>query len=234
MDLYRFSDGALVGFDDDVELGVIQNSQLDIILPEASYVIGPNSFDVGVTGPYSMTATTRPANMNGCRAVWVVRGVTLTDAIATADCADTVGGTHYYDVARIWLLAGTVLTIAERSTEVNAKLTLYEVTGGNYMRTQVAVNDDSSAANPNSFISYSVTTPGLYDVFIGTSGPGEIGPYTFDVSASTSLSPAAPGGSPLPVFGRGVHFWRRSALSPFSSGRQIGGSSPRGSQPLVP
>jgi hypothetical protein len=198
--LFRFSDGAFVAFDDDVDMTVITNSQLDIILPEASYVIGPSSFGAGVTGPYTMAAATRSANMNGCRAVWLLRGVTVSDAIANTDCADSVAGTdHYYDVARFWLTVGTVLTIAERSTEVNAKLTLYQVDPNQldanlqYPRTLVATNDDSTAGNPNSFIAYSVPATGLYDVLIGTSTPGDVGPYTFDVSASTSLSPAAPG-----------------------------------------
>jgi len=44
------ADGPLFGFDDDVTLGTVQNSQLDIILPGGSYVIGANSFNQFTTG----------------------------------------------------------------------------------------------------------------------------------------------------------------------------------------
>jgi hypothetical protein len=202
VDLFRFSDGTFVGFDDDIQATVITNSQLDIILPGDSYVIGANSYLQGATGSYTMTAATRSANMNGCREVWVLRGVTVTDAIATTDCPDTAGGTDYYDVARIWLTAGTVLTIAERSTAVNAMLKLYRVEPDLVTRTLVSSNDDSLAGNTNSFIAYTVPTSAPYDVFIGTSVVGETGAYTFDVSASTTLSAPAAGDT------RGWRRWR--------------------------
>jgi len=202
--------GDLVAFDDDIQLGVITNSQLDIILPQDEYVIGANSFDPGAVGPYSVTATVRSENMNGCREVWVLRGVSFTDAITTADCPDTTAGTDYYDVARVWLAVGRVLTINHRSTAVNPKLTLYQV-APNFSRSQVAINDDSAAGNPNSFISYTVPATGPYDVFIGTSAAGEIGAYTFDVSASTTLSPPAP--APAPV-ARGRDLWRWRGMEP--------------------
>jgi hypothetical protein len=185
VDLYR-SLGELVGFDDDIQTGVITNSQLDIILPSGSYVIGPSSFDPGATGPYTMSAVTRPATLGGCELVWLTRGVTVTDAIAQTDCADTAGGTDYFDPAAVWAASGTVLTIAERSTAFDAKLRLY--TGAGVLQ---AENDDSATGNTNSFIAFTVPTTGAYVVFIGTSGVGQTGAYTIDVSASTTLSAPA-------------------------------------------
>ena len=204
VDFYHVVDTVanFVAYDDDVQRAVITNSQLDIILPGDTYIIGANSFDTLVTGPYTMIAATRPATMNGCREVWVLRGVTVTDAIATTDCPDTAGGTDYYDVARIVGRVGTVLKIAERSATVNPKLTLYSFDPSSGTRTLLASNDDSASGNPNSFISYTVTADAFLDVFIGTSAAGETGAYTFDVSASTTLSGAV-------AEGRG---WKAPAL----------------------
>ena len=187
--------GPLFGFDDDEVLGQVQNSQLDIILPGGSYVIGANSFDQLTTGAYTLSTETRPAAMNGCRQVWVARGVTVNDSLTAADCADSAVTPHHYDVARIQLVQGTVLTIAEHSTAINPSLALYRVTDlTNYARSLVAQNDDSSAGNQAAFIQFTVAVTGPYDIVIGSSAGGETGAYTFDVSASTTLSPrtAAP------------------------------------------
>ncbi|HEY3221808.1 MAG TPA: hypothetical protein VGJ80_13840 [Gemmatimonadales bacterium] len=189
------ADGPLFGFDDDVILLEVQNSQLDIILPGGTYIIGANSYNQFTTGAYSITTATRPAAMNGCRQVWVSRGVTVNDSLTAADCADSSATPHYYDVARIELTSGTVVTIAEHSAAMNPKLTLYRILDlVSYTRSQVAQNDDSAGGQQNAFIQYSVTNTGPYDIVIGSSAPGETGAYTFDVSASMTLSgrPSAP------------------------------------------
>jgi hypothetical protein len=216
IDLWR-ADGPYVGFDDDVVLGVDRNSQLDIILPGAAYVIGANSFDPFKTGAYTVTAAARPAEMNGCRAVWVTRGVTVSDSITTADCADSAVTPHHYDVARIVGLSGTVITVAERSTALNPSLALYQINGNGTVRTLVASNDDSLAGtNTNAFIAYTVAaTPGaIFDVVIGTSTGGETGAYTFEVSASSTLSARRSG----PVPGR--RDWWLSAGSPLKRSKR--------------
>jgi len=200
-------DGPLFGFDDDVALGTVQNSQLDIILPGGSYVIGANSFNPGTTGPYSVSATTRPAGMNGCRQVWVARGVTINDSLTASDCADSSATPRYYDVARIQLVLGSVLTISAHSTAINPSLALYQIMDlVTYPRSLVAQNDDSSAGNPTAFIKFTVAASGPYDILISSSAPGETGAYTFDVSSSTA--------SPRPVvpISRGREVWNGSVL----------------------
>ena len=181
--------GPFVAFDDDSIPGVAQNSQIDVILPGGDYIIGASSYDRSTTGAYSLKAATRPAQMNGCREVWVTRGVTVSDSIRSSDCADSAVSPHYYDVARIAVYAGTVLSIAERSAAINASLALYKVVpDSNYVRHLVASNDDSAAGNPNAFIRFTVDTSNLYDVIIGTSVAGQTGPYTFSVDTTTTLN----------------------------------------------
>lgn len=208
------ADGRLVGFDDDSILGVEQNSQLDVILPgDTSYIIGANSFDRFTTGAYTLTTTARPAALNGCRQVWVARGVTVSDSITNSDCADSSATPLHYDVARIVVYSGTtgtVLTLSARSTAINPTLALYQLNlANNYARTLVASNDDSLAgSNTNAFIQYNVTANNIYDIIVGTSAAGETGAYTFDVSASTTFSPHTSG--PLSR-GRGS-WWRDVGL----------------------
>ena len=185
--------GPYVGFDDDIVPGLQQNSQLDVILPTGSYVIGANSYDKFSTGAYSITATARPAAMNGCREVWVARGITASDSITPTDCADSTAGTpHNYDVARMVVYGVTVLSIASRSAAINPSLALYRynpAAPAATRRTLVASNDDSlPGTNTNAFIAYTVSDTAFYDIIIGSSAPGERGPYTFEVYASTTMS----------------------------------------------
>jgi hypothetical protein len=190
--------GPQVAFDDDSVLGGDvtdrgRNSQLDIILPGGDYIIGANSFNQFTTGAYTLTAVARPSTMNGCRQVWVARGVTVDDSLTAADCPDSsVTPPRHYDVARIQLVQGTVLTIAEHSTAINPRLALYRILDlQTYPRSLVAQNDDSSAGNQTAFIQFTVALTGPYDIVISSSAGGETGAYTFDVSASTTLSPRA-------------------------------------------
>ncbi|HEY7193932.1 MAG TPA: hypothetical protein VH439_09340 [Gemmatimonadales bacterium] len=182
--------GDYTAFDDDSILGEQQNPQLDIILAGGPYIVGASSFDPFATGTYSLSVTSRTAAMNGCRQVWVMRGVTVTDSVTATDCADSSATPHYYDVARIIAFAPTVLSIAERSSTINPSLAVYKVApDSGYARHLVASNDDSSTTTTNAFIKLSVDTSNVYDIIISTSAAGQTGTYTFSVDTTTTLSP---------------------------------------------
>ena len=134
--------------------------------------------------------------MNGCRAVWVTRGISIADSINVADCSDSSATAKHYDVGRIGLvLAGTVLTLSMHSTSLNPYLALYRLNRADYSRTLVMSNDDSIPGSfTNAFIQYTVPANNFYDIVIGTSAGGESGDYTFAVSRSTTLA-AHPFGS---------------------------------------
>jgi len=218
LDLYT-AGRQIVAFDDDSVLGLFPNSQLDIVLPgDTSFLIGANSFDAFATGAYTLSSETRPVAMNGCRQVWVVRGVTVSDSITTTDCPDSSATTKYYDVARIVVFSPTVLTVSMRSTTLNPSLGLYQLNPQSYARTQVAVNDDSAAGVNTAFIQYSVATNNFYDIIIGTSAGGETGAYTFAVSSSTTFSPHVAGSAPR-AGGRGQGSWWRDVTIPKRSRR---------------
>lgn len=218
VDYYTFGSGTvvqIVAFDDDSILGQegARNSQLDIIFPgDTSFVIGANSFAPFTTGSYTLTSENRTQAMNGCREVWVTRGISVTDSIKANDCADSSATPKYYDVARIVVFSGTVLTLNMRSSTLNPSLALYRMDPSqNYARALVASNDDSLAgSNTNAFIQYPVTVNNFYDIVIGTSTGGEIGDYTFAVSVSTTPSPYLPGSAPKAS--SRDHWWRDVGL----------------------
>jgi hypothetical protein len=104
-----------------------------------------------------------------------------------------------------------VLTISAHSTAINPTLTLYQLNpANNFGRTLITSNDDSSGTNTNAFIAYAVPASNYYDILVGTSTAGEVGAYTFEVAASTTLSPRLPGGAP--PFGT-REWWRNAGAS---------------------
>lgn len=187
LDLYTGA-GVYLGFDDDIDPGVIQNSELHAIVAPGSYIIALNSYDPYVTGSYTLTTTTRPQTLADCELVWLTSGVTLTDSLTTTDC--TRSGPFYSDSIAFIGYGGTVLTIAQRSAVVNAKLTLYRIINEAFDGIFVASNDDSAAGNPNAFISLTVPVSAPYVLVIGSAGTGETGAYTLEFSSTAP--PLAP------------------------------------------
>lgn len=190
------------------------NAAIQIILgPNAPAIIGANTFAPAATGPYTLSTATRVQTLGGCLdEVWITRGVTIPENIATTDCPDsTPGGVFYGDVAGIIAYNGTVLTISQRSPVIDPFLTLFQVDSTGLVG--VASNDDSanSATNKNAFIVYPVTTTAIYLIVASTSPAAQTGAYTLDVSSSLTASApvfsAAPGRTTSPRFLR-QHTWR--------------------------
>ena len=192
LDMYR-SDGDFIAGNNDIDPGVITNSQIDVIVAPGSYILAPNSFASFATGPYTLSAVTRTQAVAGCAGMWITRGVTLTDSVTTSDCSllDDTGGTHYLDVVGIVANAGSVLTIAERSTAVDASLILYGYDPVGDSVVLVATNDDSAGLGPNAYMVVSAPLSTVYTLLIGTSGAEETGGYTLAVSSSTTASGSA-------------------------------------------
>lgn len=184
VELYR-SSHEFLGLHDDIDPGVNKNSRLDVVVsPGGSFYIAATSYDPGETGGYSLSAANRTAAFENCGLAWVTRGVTVTDAISTTDCADTTGGvTHYLDFIGIAVDGGTVLTISQTSAAINPRLELRSATG-------TLLTEAEGIAE--AVISYSVTTSGSYAILPGTVNPGQTGAYTLTISSSTTGSPTAP------------------------------------------
>ena len=176
VELYR-STGELLGWDDDIQPGVIQTSQFDVILGSGgSYVIGATSFDPDTTGTYALVSKTRPTTVSGCADVWMTPGATITDTIRASDCADTTS--HFTDRIFMFMQTSDVISIAERSTVINPLLRLYNANFTLQRFDSVAANDDSSAGNTDAYISYTVPTDGWYLLQVGTLAANDTGQYT--------------------------------------------------------
>jgi hypothetical protein len=167
-------------------------SSVQIIVAPGEYIFGPNSLSQGATGAYTLSSITRPQTLAGCNAVYVTRGVTVSDNIVTDECTDSsAAGVFYGETAGIFAVAGSVLTMAQRSSAFDAFLTLFQISGGSLV--PVAANDDSASGNTNAFIQYTVPQSGLFVIFVSTAAEKATGAYTLSVGTSTTAAPMASG-----------------------------------------
>ena len=185
LDAYRGSGPSLAG-NNNID-NTTTNAGLELILAPGTYVLAPNTFRANTTGAYTLSSAARAQTLSGCGEAWVSANVTITDNLATTDCIDSVGTRVYYDQIGIIAFPGDTLRFAQRSTAFNAMLTLYRINQSGY--TQVAFNNDSSAATTDAFINYAITdTVGaVYVLNIGSPDTAAAGAYTLVVGGSASL-----------------------------------------------
>lgn len=205
VEFYR-STGELLGWNDDIQPGVIQTSQFDVILGDGgSFIIGATSYDPDTIGPYTLTSAPRPATLAGCQDAWMTPGATIVDTIQTTDCQDSAA--HYSDIVYMYMQAAQVIKVAARSTVINPLLRLFNANFQLQRFDSVAANDDSAAGNTNAYISYAVPANGWYLLEIATAAANDTGEYTLAFSSSTT-GPTAPQRSArdrvLPILPRGT------------------------------
>ncbi len=207
LELYT-SAGSIIALHDDIDPGVIQNSLIHAIVAPGNYVIAPSSFDADTVGPYTLSVVSRSQSLTGCEDVWVTRGVTVTDSVTAADCVDG-SGKFYADGVAIVAFAGSVLTIAERSTAFDAQVGLYrDVNDGLGTLQFVAANDDSAGIGPDSYLVVTAPFTARYVVFAATADSFATGAYTLAISASATaagagaVAPAVPSVLSVTPFGR--------------------------------
>jgi hypothetical protein len=179
--------GSFVGYDNTIN-SPRDSAQLTAILATGDYLLAPSSYDVFITGAYTMAALTKPAALAGCGLTWVTPGIDISDSVTTGDCVDSTGR-YYADVVAISLVAGTTLKVNHRSTAFDAALFLRSAD-----RITVASNNDSANAGTttNAFISFPVVNSGLYLLFVGTYDSVATGAYDLSIASTTTLA-----GSPV-------------------------------------
>lgn len=176
--------GFFVGYDFEID-SPNSSSQFSAILATGNYLLAPSSLLQNSTGAYTMAALSRPAALAGCGLVWVMRGVDVSDSVTAGDCVDSTSGVYYADKVAINLDAGSVLTVAERSTAFDAALFLNNAAG-----TGVAFNDDSANAGTttNAYLVYQAPATGVYLLFVATTDSAATGAYTLSIASSTTLT----------------------------------------------
>jgi hypothetical protein len=164
-------DGTPLAVNDDANAGTT-NSFIRALLPAGNYTVAATSFGANETGAYSLTSAAVGTNVTNCDQVWIVRGVTTTQALQTTDCAN---GGFLSDDLLIFLRGGQSMTVTMTSSVFDTFLELWTSAG------RIAFNDDIAPGNQNSQVLFTAGAD-MFVAIVPTSGTaGATGAYTLTV-----------------------------------------------------
>ncbi|MEO5903672.1 MAG: hypothetical protein ABIQ55_06670 [Gemmatimonadaceae bacterium] len=154
------------------------NSGIKALLPEGLYLLGPGSFNPGVTGDYEISSSTTSTDVGNCELVFAVKGISTDQNIAATDCLFTTppAAPIHGDGIFIFLRAGQSVTLDMTSSTVDAFLELVRVDG-----VRVAQNDNKDAMTKDAKINYTAVQSGYYAIHARTAVALQTGAYTLTI-----------------------------------------------------
>ena len=169
-------DGTPIGENDD-EVESNTNSGIKALLPAGDYLLGPGSFNPGVTGGYEISSSTTSTDVAGCETVFVVKNVATTQNLATTDCnLGNSAAPIYSDGYFIFLTAGASITINMSSSGLDSFLQLVRLDG-----VVVAQNDNVDGTTKDARITFTVTQTNYYAIFARSVPTTSVGAYTLTI-----------------------------------------------------
>jgi hypothetical protein len=127
VDLFTFFDQRDRGARSDT-VDARRDAKLKAILAPGKYETAASSQLVGSTGPYTLRVSATTPDVGSCEVVFVVRGVTTTQQLASTDCVDD-SERFYGDIYDLWLEAGERVMLTQSSTELEPLVQLYRGSG---------------------------------------------------------------------------------------------------------
>jgi hypothetical protein len=174
--LLAMPNGVTIGENDD-EVETSTNSGIKALLPPGEYLLGPGSFEPGVTGDYQISSATTSADVGNCETVFVVRNITTNQNLAATDCNVGSGATPIYsDVFFIFLNAGASVTVNMTSPTLDSFLQLVRLDG-----LVVAENDNVSGTTKDARVTFTATQTNYYAIFTRSIPATATGAYTLTV-----------------------------------------------------
>lgn len=165
--------GLVIAENDDASGTEGLNSELFALLPGGSYTIGATSWDAGEVGAFELRIEEVSTSVSSCRPYFTVRGISTTQSLSATDCDDNGFRT---DIFLVFLEAGSPVTIAMASTELDAFLLLFDPASS-----LVAENDNRGSGTTDSRIIYTPTQSGYHVIGASSALQGESGAYQLAV-----------------------------------------------------
>ncbi|HUQ48376.1 MAG TPA: hypothetical protein VM053_09060 [Gemmatimonadaceae bacterium] len=170
-------DGTTIAENDD-ELDTGTNSGIKALLPAGNYLLGPGTFAPNVTGGYTLTSAAASTDVANCEHVFVARGISTNQNIASTDCnlAGSGGTPIYSDGYLIFVSAGTSVTITMSSTVLDSFIQLVTLDGA-----LITQNDNIDSSTKTAQITFTATESKYYAIFAQSVPTNAQGPYTLTI-----------------------------------------------------
>jgi len=168
--------GVPIGVNDDDFYTHAQDSRLKALLPAATFTLAASSYDAQDVGTYSLTSTPTSSSIDNCEDDFIMRGVTVAETLTATDC---VNSGFYSDDLYIFLAAGQSVTVTMSSTDFDAFLEMYSLSGTTV--TVVASNDNKDSTTTDAQVTFTATTSAFYLIAPTTKVSGALGAYTLVV-----------------------------------------------------
>ena len=154
------------------------------ILPAGDYEATASSLDLGVTGAYDLLLSPASGAADGCESVFIMRGVTTEQRLATTDCTDTPGP-FYRDVFFVILWIGERVTLTQSSAAFAPRLRLLRRGG-------TLITEADGSVTGTAAITFTSDETSLYIVHATSAVAARSGAYTLAAINPVASASAAP------------------------------------------
>lgn len=164
------------------------NASIKLIAAAGTNTIIATSGPAAQTGPYSLSVITTSPLAVDCQDVFIQRGVTTQQSLATTDCRTFAE--FLDDQFFVYIAAGTQITITQRSADFDTYLVLFEPATSGVNAPVATFNDNAPAACPpnqqtpctNSQIVFVAPVDGYYVISASSRFADEVGSYSLTVN----------------------------------------------------
>lgn len=140
--------------------------------------------DLGVTGAYDLLLSPASGAADGCESVFIMRGVTTEQRLATTDCTDTPGP-FYRDVFFVILWIGERVTLTQSSAAFAPRLRLLRRGG-------TLITEADGSVTGTAAITFTSDETSLYIVHATSAVAARSGAYTLAAINPVASASAAP------------------------------------------
>ena len=158
--------------DDDPDVPFALDAHLRVLLPAGTHAVAAGSFD-DTRGPYSLSVSSVPSEVDDCLTWWVLPGVVTSQNLESTDCEE---GGVILDRMTVYLNAGETLRVDMTSTIFDSFIELRNANGF------LVASDDDSGEGFNARLSYTAASGGPRVIGASSFSTGRTGPYEISVS----------------------------------------------------
>lgn len=160
-------------------------TKVRLMLGAGGYQVTVIPFNQGQRAKYTLSAVGDSSAVAGCNPIWVTPGITTTQAITRSDCTQGPSGASFFTHEYTLLLrSGQTVAFSEHSTSLAPGMALNGPDG--------LENSAVDSLGTTAVLNTTVGGQGTYQLWVGSTGAGQVGTYTLSIQPDTVFAVGAP------------------------------------------